>query len=315
MANISNYPSGFRGGALIKNVPLFDMIDGNVYWVDNGTGGAGNPGTFNSPLDSIESAFGKCTANNGDFIMCKSGHTEACAGAAGITADVAGVTVLGVGHGDDQAQIRWTAAAATLVISAASVRFINMRLTAAFADVAEGVNMSAVNGIEFIGCRIDEEVATENWVIFGDLADGGDNFKMVGCSYHGNDASNDTVINFAGTHENVQFVDNTFTHSTAQTTGAGFIVSATQMISCLLQGNRFHTETAAAANSCVEMANATNTGWAIDNMISTVDTDASDANAIECFDVTGLMSSGNMFTSGVADTHGIETFTTVEDLT
>jgi len=313
--SISNYPSGFRGGALIKNVPMFDMIDGNVFWVDNATGGAGNPGTFNSPLDSVESAFGKCTANNGDFILCKSGHTETCAGAAGITADVAGVTVAGVGHGDDQAQIRWTAAAATLVISAASVRFVNMRLTAAFADVAEGVNMSAVNGIEFLDCRIDEEIATENWVIFGDLADGGDNFKMIGCSYHGNDASNDTVINFAGTHENCQFVNNTFTHSTAQTAAAGFIVSATQMINCLLEDNRFHTETAAAANACVEMANATNTGWAIRNMISTVDTDATAANAIECFDVSGLMSSGNMFTSGVADTHGVETFTTAENLT
>ena len=312
---ISNYPSGFRGGALIKNVPLFDLIDGNVFWVDSGTGGAGNPGTFNSPSDSIETIMSKCTANNGDRIFCKSGHTEVAGAAIAITCDIAGVTIQGVGHGDDQAQIRFTAAASDMTVSAASVRFVNMRLTAAFADVASAIEVSAVNGVEFLQCRFDEEVATENYVIVINVADGADNFKMIECDYHGNDASNDNLVLFGGTHENCQFVRNRMIHSTAQTAATGFIKSTTQMINMLIEENYMHTEVAIAANGCVELANATNTGWAIRNMISTIDTDATAANAIECFDVTGLMSSGNQFVGGVADGHGVEGFTTVDDLT
>jgi len=222
---------------------------------------------------------------------------------------------MGLGHGDDQAQLRWTAAGADMNVTAASVRFINMRFTAAVADVTSGIDISAVNGVEFHNCRFDEEAADENWVIVIDLADGGDDFKMYDCTYHGDDIANDTVVNFAGSHSNVEIVRCRFTHSTAQTTAAGFLVSATLMKNCTLANNYFHSESAAAANSAVEFANATNTGWAIGNMISSVDTDATAANAIECFDVTGLMSSGNMFYAGSADGHGIETFTTVEDLT
>ena len=312
---LSSYPNSFGGGVLLKEVPLYDVIAGSTFWVDSGAGGDGNPGTFTRPLATLDAAINKCTASAGDRIYLKPGHTEVVGAAGAIAPDVIGVTIEGLGHGDDQGQLRWTAAAGTMTVSAAAVRFLNVRFTAAVADVTSGIAVSA-NDVEFHNCRFDEEVATENWVLVMAISDGVDNFVFEGNSYHGNDGLNDTMLVFSGTHENVRIIDNTFTHSTLQTsTSAGFITSATQMVNCLMLGNRFHTESAAAANAVVEMTNATNNGWAVENTISTIDGDASKANAIECFDVTGLMSHFNFFTSGIVDTHGLDSFTTVDDMT
>lgn len=310
---ITRYPSGHRGGALLKEVPIFDVIAGKVFWVDSGSGGAGNPGTFLRPVATLDQGYNLCTASRGDRIYLKPGHTEALASAGTIAADVIGVTVEGLGQGDDQAQLRWTDAAATMTISAAANRFINVRLTAAVADVTSGIAITA-NDVEFYNCRIDEETSGENWVLVMAIADGNDNFVFEGNSYHGNDASNDTCLVFSGTHENSRIIGNTFTHSTAQTAAAGFITSATKQGNCLMLDNTFHSETAAASNAGVELTGTTNNGWAVNNAISNVQTNTSAANAIECFDVTGLMSHFNFYSGGDQDGHGTELFTTVDNL-
>ena len=312
---LSNYPSGFRGGALLKNVPLFDQIDGNVLWADSGAGGAGNPGTFNSPLSTVSGAVAKCTANNGDRVMCKSGHTETLGAAAALAIATAGITIEGIGYGADMAQLRFTAAASDIDITAAGTRFINMRFTAAFADVVSGLDISA-NNTQFYNCVFDEEVADENWLTsVMDIADGVDGLVVSGCTFRGDDASNDACILFAGTHENCVIENNRFFYGTAQTAVVAFITSATQQINLRLENNYFHSETAVIAAGFVVLTGTTNNGWAIGNQLSSVDTDATAANALSAFDVTGLHCSGNYFTSGVADTYGIESFLTVEDLT
>ena len=311
---LSNYPSGFRGGALIKNIPMFDTIDGNVFWVDSGSGGAGNPGTFNSPLSTMSGAIAKCTANNGDVIFYKSGHTEACASAGAIVNSVAGVTHVGLGNAGDMAQIRFTAAAADMDVTAASVRFINMRFTAAFADVTSAFDLTA-DGVQFHGCLFDEEIADENYVIVMEAADGVDNIVINDCDYIGNDIANDYLLNMLGTHNNVKITNNRMSHMTAQTAAAPFINSVTNQLNMLLAGNYMHSETAAIASGFVVLAGTANNGFAYDNLLSSVDTDATAANGVSAFDVTGLACKSNWFTSGVADTYALESFLTVEDLT
>lgn len=313
---ISNYPSGFRGGALIKEVPLFDAIAGNVYWVDSGTGGAGNPGTFNKPLNNLDNAINKCTANNGDYIFLKPGHTEAITAAGGAVFDTAGITVVGIGSGTDQPQIRFTTAAgADIDITAANTRFFNVRFTAAFADVTAAIDVGAsAHNLEFHDCLIDEEEAGENYVVFCNIADGADGLKMYNCRYIGNDASNDHCLEFAGTHENVEIVGNRFIHETAQTATVAIIESATQMVNCLIAHNYFHSESSAVAAAFVVLTGTTNNGWAHNNMLSSVDTDATAANFAAAFDVTGL---GAFENYAVADTDGlaVNSFLTAEDLT
>ena len=319
--SISNFPGGFANGVTIKGVPIAVPNPGAVFWVNNSgvlaeggiAGSDGNKGTYRCPFATLEYAIGRCTTNRGDVIYLMPGHSEACASAGAIDFDVAGITVVGLGTGSKQAQIRWTLNTATIHIDEDNITFINVRFTAAYADVAVGFNVD--NGdLRFIGCRFDEEEAAENWVIVANIADGLDNIEMVDCTYHGADASNDTVLAFAGTHENTVVKGCRFVHSVAQTAAAPFITSATQQVGITLQDNFFHTETAAVSGGIVVLTGTTNTGFAIRNMLGSLDADAAAADVLAAFDVTGLMSSGNMF-SGAADGHGIETFTTVDDLT
>lgn len=302
----------FAGGLTIGEQPVPQPV-GKIVWVDSNS--TGSYGTFEKPYTTLEAALNSgLTANKGTQIHIKPGHSEEYTAAAGATFDIAGIDIIGHGSGSAMPQFKFGAAAADIDITAADVRFFNIRFTAAFADVVSGIDISA-NGTEFHGCRFDEDAADENWLEVINVANGVDDFLMTNCFYLGNDASNNQLVTFAGTHENCRFYNNTFYHATAQTAATGFIKSTTQMLQMEIVGNFFHSEVAAVPNAFVELANTTNTGFAIGNQLSSVDTDAAAADVIEAFDVTGLHSSGNFFTAGAADGHGVETFTTAEDLT
>lgn len=139
---IANYPSGFRGGALIKNIPFFDMIDGNVFWVDSGSGAAGNPGTFNSPLSTIAGALAKCTAANNDYVLCKAGHAETLTAALSVT--VSGVSIIGLGRGMLRPTITGNGTIDAITISAANVTVGNMIFPAPETDAQTAdINIAA----------------------------------------------------------------------------------------------------------------------------------------------------------------------------
>jgi hypothetical protein len=84
MAGSSNYPNGIGAGLTIREIPIHTAYPGKVFWVYNGTallggqrgGSDGNKGTFNSPFATVAYAITQCTANRGDVIMVKAGHTE-----------------------------------------------------------------------------------------------------------------------------------------------------------------------------------------------------------------------------------------------
>lgn len=145
--SISNYPSGFRGGALIKGVPMFDAIDGNVFWVDSGSGGAGNPGTFNSPLDTIAGAIAKCTASNNDVIYVKAGHAETLT--ASIAVNIAGVSIIGLGRGNLRPTLTGNGTIDVLAVSAANVTIANLVFAVPSTDA-----QTADIDVAAAGCRI-----------------------------------------------------------------------------------------------------------------------------------------------------------------
>lgn len=135
IGKLSNYPHGFGGGVTLRNVPLFETHAGKVFWVYNGSGiygtqkagSNGNKGTFNEPFSTLDYAIGQCTANRGDIIMVKPGHSETISSDAGVTLDVAGVSVIGLGNGSDRPTFTVsTAAAANMSVTAANVTLHNL---------------------------------------------------------------------------------------------------------------------------------------------------------------------------------------------
>jgi hypothetical protein len=316
----SNYPGGFANGVTIRGVPISVSNPGESFWVNGsgvlakgGVGGSdGNDGSYRRPFATLDYAIGKCTASRGDVIYLMPGHAENVASAGAITADVIGVTVIGLGAGTLQPALTFTAAAADVLISATDVSFYNVRFTANFVDVLAGIDINS-NNAGFYNCKFTDTGTNLNYLVVMNVADGVDDLTLDGCTYIGKDAQNDNVVQAAGTHDNFIIRNNFFIDTVAKAAGEGMIEVATLANNFIIEGNRFHSETAAVDNAFVTIAGTANTGWAVNNYLSSVDGDATAANFLGSFDVTGLGNFGNLAVAD-ADANAVS-FLTDEDLT
>jgi hypothetical protein len=98
---------------------------------------------------TIDAAIGACTANRGDVIYVCPGHTETIAVAGGITADVAGISIIGLGNGNLRPVISFSATTSTFAISAANVTVKNIQVTNTIDEVVTLFHVTAA------GCTID----------------------------------------------------------------------------------------------------------------------------------------------------------------
>jgi hypothetical protein len=142
--SITNYPFGFSDGVSLRGVPILNTYGGKVFWVSSTTGSDGNLGkTKEKPLATIDTAIGKCTASKGDIIMVLPGHVETLSTASAITCDVAGVSIVGLGNGDNKPKLTLSATAATIVVSADNVTWKNIQIVPGIADIVTVFSVSA----------------------------------------------------------------------------------------------------------------------------------------------------------------------------
>lgn len=166
---------------------------GNVWYVDSGSGvdGVGAAGkSQKTPFATVDYAIGRCTANNNDYIIVMAGHAETIAAANGFDADVAGVTILGLGDGTDMPEFTFTATGSTVAVGAANVRFVNLRFLAGVSAIVDGVSIEAA----------------------------GDNFEMAFCEFPEPTTSTFefiTAINLGTTADYANFHHNTFYNADA----------------------------------------------------------------------------------------------------
>lgn len=304
--SISNYPNGFANGVTIRGLPIHQTHPGKVFWVNNssvlpegGVGGSdGNKGTYLQPFASIDYAIGRCVANRGDIIMVMPGHAENISAAGGITSDVSGVAIVGLGAGTLRPKLSFTAAAATHVISAANCSFVNIEWQANFADVAIGLDVSGVDGLSFENCYFTEAGANLNYVITVDLATGADDISFRGCKFIGNDAANGSFINGVA-HDKVYIEDCQFQMNTAQTAVVGLIATSGNATNVWIKDCAFRSNVDGAL--FLDFNGAANSGVVSNCYFSSIDTAGAVAGG---FDFTG----GHMFecyVAGEADTYGI----------
>lgn len=239
---ISNYPGGFNNGIAIRGMPILNTYAGNIFWVDSGNGSNGNKGTFERPFATIDYAIGRCTANNGDLILVKSGHAEAVSAASGIDLDVAGVTVIGLGTGDARPTITLdTATTATIDLAAASSGFTNCIFVANFADIAAMFTLSA-DDCFLIGNEFREAGANLNWVVLVD-APGTTNNTYDRFVFEDNrvvavDAANDQVLRIAADMEGLRFSRNYIRLGTANDEALIEAATGKDLTSVHIEGNR-----------------------------------------------------------------------------
>jgi hypothetical protein len=313
---LSNYPGGFNNGLVVRGMPVLNNYAGSIFWVDSNAGAdVTGRGTFSNPFKTLDYAIGRCTANNGDEIHLKPGHAENISAAGTVTADVAGISIIGHGRGTDQPKFSWTVATATFVVSAANVTIQNVNFSAAVADVTIGLSITATgDDAALADCYWSEAAGNQNWVVAVTIADGANGLKAYNNRYVGNDVANDNWLNFAGTHTEVEIVGNRCFHKTAQTATAAFIVSATALNEALIAHNYFYSASAAVASAFVVLTGTANTGVAAYNSMVGVDTDATASNGNSAFDVTGLGAIENYLVND-ANAYALIVPQTADDLT
>lgn len=145
---------------------------GQDIFIDSVTGADTSDGlTPDRALATLDAGFSSThvTANKGYQIFCLPNHAETVTGVGGITADIAGISVIGLGHGGQQPRFLMDGAATvTAVVSAADCSFENLRFAAGHADIVRLFNVSAA-GFRAHGLTIEENVAGENFLIDFDL--------------------------------------------------------------------------------------------------------------------------------------------------
>ena len=141
--SLTNFPNGISSFGVPVLGGSAEVTTGSIFFVHSGTGSDGNKGTSTSkPFATIDYAIGKCTDNKGDIIYVMPGHSEDPL--VSITCDVAGISIIGLGQGSDRPTITFGDAGATLAISAASVRVMNLRfdLGTVVATVTNAINIT-----------------------------------------------------------------------------------------------------------------------------------------------------------------------------
>jgi hypothetical protein len=161
---ITNYPGGFAAGLTVRGMPILNAHAGNVFWVNSATGSNGNNGTFGRPFSTLDYAIGRCTANNGDMIMVMPNHAETITGAGGITADVAGITIVGMGTYNQRPRFLMDGGTTvSFLVSAADVTVKNCVFASGNADVVTCFDLTAV-GFTLEDCEFVDNVADENFL-------------------------------------------------------------------------------------------------------------------------------------------------------
>jgi len=131
----------------------------------------GSAGFFTSVNAALATFAGR--SNRGDTVICLPGHTETISGADGWSNIVAGVRILGVGHGNDRPTFHWSAATSNLAIDVANVCIENCILNWAgdpslttAVTVAAAITVSAA-GFRLARCRINTGVDADQILTVG----------------------------------------------------------------------------------------------------------------------------------------------------
>jgi hypothetical protein len=141
----------------IPTIPTGSLAtSGNVFFVGStATLAADVPvsgATAEIPFATVDYAVGQCTANNGDVIFAMPGHTEDVP-ATKIVLDVAGVSLIGLGHGNDRPTFTMTASGSRLDLAAAGTRVSNCIFSPG-ANVTVGVRVvTGGAGAEIDNCE------------------------------------------------------------------------------------------------------------------------------------------------------------------
>jgi hypothetical protein len=295
----TNFPSGVKSrGVPVEGLggigsPL--LTTGNVYHVDSGADAAndGNAATNpKQPAATIDGAVGKCTANNGDVILVAPGHTETLSAAAGITFDVAGVTVIGMGVGGSRPTVTLDTATTTDInVTAADVQIHNIIFSMNYADIVEVFDLSAA-GFVVNKCRFVDTATNMNFV---DLIKGTttnnqcDRLEFTNNVVISPDTGNNGVIDIGGDIDGLVFNNNYIALGVADGEAVISVATGKDVTNCEIAHNHIYRLNT-AGDLLIDSDTTANSGIIAHNRIGHADTGSEvliDADGVRQFDNLG----------------------------
>ncbi|MCK4252144.1 hypothetical protein KAX97_11900 [candidate division WOR-3 bacterium] len=126
------------------------FLTGELFWV--GTSGDAAYNKMRARVKdanlftSLDTAFGSCVANRGDVIAVMEGHDQTVSAAAALAMDIAGVTVIFLGHGTQHAKITFdTATDADMDIDAANITLIRPKFVAGIDSLIGPIDINSTD--------------------------------------------------------------------------------------------------------------------------------------------------------------------------
>lgn len=277
--SLTNFPRGISSmGVPVIGGGTIPTTTGSYWFVSSDTGSNGNSGKDKDhPLATIDYAIGKCTASKGDVIIVMPGHTESVAAASGITCDVQGVTIVGLGKGSLRPTITLgTATAASIVISAADVTWDNFLFTSALDNVATCFTVSAddatIKNCEFRDAS--DALHFLSCILTGTTDNGADGLTVDNCRRWGLAAANTAFISILCNCNRLTVTNNWVQDASTEDVGHFIIMAAKVCLDAFIVGNVCNVLGAANASVGIFMtgSSTTSTGVLAYNLCSSLDT-------------------------------------------
>ena len=253
---MAHYNHGFgKEGVSIRSMPVLSTHAGAVQWVDS-AGSVNGTGSYQRPWTTIDAAVGACTANSGDMIFVKPGHAETVSAAAGLDLDVAGITIVFLGNGNDRGTITFgTATTADMDVDAADITMVNPRFVAGIDALAGPIDVNAARFKIFGGTYEDGTTINTTDAVVADA--NADDLLIDGLTFIDGDAAGtqkQSFIQVAGatrpTLRNIRCTGDF---------GTGIIENGTAWIDATLE--ELVLDNASATPTVCVFLSATSTGW------------------------------------------------------
>lgn len=173
------------------------LTTGNIYYVDSGqttTGGttSGYGRNPDAPFTTLAAALAQCTAANGDMIFLMPGHAETIT--VSVSLAKAGVSIIGLGNGDNRPTFTVNAAVDGFSVMADDIRISNARfVTGASVTSRSRLIRVAASDIEINKCRF--EITAANAVSHAVVTISGDNIQILNSEFIGADTTRSDVNN------------------------------------------------------------------------------------------------------------------------
>jgi len=197
------------GGVPTISDGLIPTTTGSYFFVDSSLGNVAYSGKKpNDALPTIDAAVGKCTADKGDVIVVMPGHAENLSAATSLVADVAGITIVGLGNGANRPTLTITATTGKVHVSAAEITIRNIRILAGVDAIVEAIDVDAAD-CTIRDCEINY-TSTYDILKHVDVAAGINGLQFINNTVIARDAAGSAQgINVAN-GDNITIADNYF---------------------------------------------------------------------------------------------------------